>query len=229
MGSEMSREKSKWTPVTEAMRGGDSVAFGRPHSSWLQTTGRQALSHASYYKFAAKMIGKEKRVLDIGCGDGFGTWMLAKECGFAKGIDRKRDGIDLANKNWKADKIEFERADFLRLLPNAWDAVVSFDFKRHDPFEDLKTFFISAKRNLAHDGIVIVGAPCFENRKRASKVFTAKHARSYAGERLGREMSCHFGRVLMFSAHNEIVCAGVSNYANYLIAVGCRKKQTRSS
>jgi SAM-dependent methyltransferase len=223
MDRKMSLEKSNWTPVTEVMHG-HAVALARRRSSWFWTTGPRALSYASYYKFAAKMIGKEKRVLDIGCGDGFGTWILAKECGFAKGVDRKGDNIGIANKNWKTHIIEFERADFLRLLPNAWDAVVSFDFKGSIPFEDSQSFFCGIKRNLAHDGIAIVGMPGLGIRKRASKVSTARHTSLCTIGRLKMEMLRYFKHVFMFSANNEVIQAGVSNLAGYLIAVGCRKK-----
>src|SRR5690349_584483 len=92
------------------------VELGQHVAYWLRKTPRRALHSMSYYKFAAKMLGRlgaGGRVLDIGCGEGLGTWLLAVECGRALGVDFDAAAIGVAKKNWTDPRIAFECADAL--------------------------------------------------------------------------------------------------------------------
>ena len=196
------------------MEGGREVALSSHRSSWFRDAWHGALCYSSYYKFAAKMIGGEKRVLDIGCGDGLGTWILAKECGSAKGIDQDREAIAVAQKNWREKRIAFECSRLAELQPRIWDAVVSLDADREFKTKNKRSFFVALKQNLSHDGIAILGIPGFLRQRSLRK----------KTKRLEGEMRRCFRHVFMFSACDEMIHAGVSDSANHFIAVGCRSK-----
>lgn len=221
----MNSEKSEWSKVTDMMDGRDTVAFGRHLSYWFDKTPRRALHYSSYYKFAAKMIGREKRVLDVGCSEGLGSWMLAKECGFAKGIDLDAEAVSIASTNWQEGCIEFECADFLTCRPEPYNAVVSFDVVEHILPDNVGGFFDCIAANLVHDGIAVIGTPSLEGQQYASEVSKAGHVNIYSYERLEQEMHRYFDHVFMFSANDEIIHTGFPRMAHYLIAVGCRKKK----
>ena len=93
------KENSVWQPVKDFM-GNMSVLIGSHHTYHFMRSPRKILHMMSYYKFAAKMIGQKKNVLDVGCGEGLGTWLLAKECGKVKGVDLDKEAIDVAKTNW---------------------------------------------------------------------------------------------------------------------------------
>jgi 2-polyprenyl-3-methyl-5-hydroxy-6-metoxy-1,4-benzoquinol methylase len=215
----MAKEKPQSMPAS-----GSAVTLGRYISYWFEKTPRRALHYFSYYKFAARMIGKEKRVLDIGCNEGLGTWLLAKECGFAKGVDLDDQAVKVAKENWKDESIDFECADFLQLQPQPWDALVSFDVVEHILPEHVDSFFADITQNLVHNGIAVIGTPSLEGQQYASQVSKAGHVNVYSFERLEAQMSRHFGHVFMFSANDEVIHTGFPRMAHYLIAVGCRKK-----
>jgi cyclopropane fatty-acyl-phospholipid synthase-like methyltransferase len=210
----MSAERSQWTPVTELMNKKGAVAFGDHDVSWFGGGWRAALCYSSYYKFAAKMIGQGARVLDSGCGAGLGTWILAKECGFAKGIDQDRKAIAVAQKNWSGERILFECCGLTELQPKAWNALVNLDAGRELAGSNKRSFWGAIKRNLSHDGIAILGVSG-SSRRRGAK----EKARG-----LEDEMRCHFRHVFTFSACDEAIHAGELRAADHWIVLGCRKK-----
>ena len=220
----MIQEKSQWTAVTKMMNKKDEIMLGRHLAYWFEKTPRRALYYASYYKFAARLIGNNRRVLDVGSGEGLGTWILAAECGYANGVDLDEEAILIAQQNWKDDRINFVCADFLDLQPEQWNAVVSFDVVEHILPDNAVSFFSRIADNLAHDGIAIIGTPNLEAQQYASDVSKTGHVNVFSYERLEETMQTYFNHVFMFCANDEIIHTGYSKLAHYLIAVGCKKK-----
>jgi len=183
------------------MDGIRSISFGDPALSWFGKSWGQALCESTYYKFAAKMIGKKKRVLEIGCGEGFGTWILAKECGFAKGIDANKNAIKTATANWKGPRVDFECVALIDTAPQPWDAVVWFERRGHLP---PPSFWNILKRNLTHNGIAVIG--------------------TWGKNGVEKPLSRHFTHLFKFTAHDGMILAGHSGFAKGAIFLGCRKK-----
>lgn len=57
--------------------------------------------HLTRYYFAASLLDQKTRVLDIGCGCGYGTWILWTITGMAAGIDLSPKAIAWADKYYK--------------------------------------------------------------------------------------------------------------------------------
>jgi 2-polyprenyl-3-methyl-5-hydroxy-6-metoxy-1,4-benzoquinol methylase len=218
----MEKEHAVWDEVTQMM-GDKRIALGRYLAYWFERTPRRALYYSSYYKFAAKMIGRNKRVLDVGCSEGLGTWLLAAECGFARGIDPDEEAIGVAKGNWPEQKVEFLCADFLKSPPGQWDGVVSFDVIEHILPENASRFLENTAANLTPHGVAVVGTPNLSGQVYASEVAKAGHINVYSAERLEAELHRYFTHVFMFGANDEVVHTGFAPMAHYLIAVGCKK------
>lgn len=155
----------------------------------------------SYYKFAAKMIGQGKRVLDIGCQEGLGSWILAKECGFCKGIDLDEMKIERARKNFPQ---EFMCEDFLESEHGHFDAIIHFDMKEQtDP--KLSKFLRKCVSCLHEHGVAVIGM--------SSETIKEN------------ELKEHFEYVFPFFAHDEVIHAGYSSQANYVIALTCKPRK----
>ncbi|MCZ6676204.1 MAG: class I SAM-dependent methyltransferase [Candidatus Poribacteria bacterium] len=219
----MEQERARWKEVTDMM-GDRRITLGRYVGYWFQHTPRRALFALSYYKFAAKMIGSDKRVIDVGCNEGLGTWLLAVECGFARGLDLDEDAIAVAKANWDDPRIEFICGDFLKQPPGQWDAVVSFDVIEHISPENAHKFLAQIADNLVHDGIAVIGTPNVTSQQYASEITKAGHVNIYSAERLEAEMGQYFTHVFLFGANDEVVHTGFMPMAHALIAVGCKKK-----
>lgn len=217
--------KSNWECVSESIKNQKPIQLGRYTSYWFHRTPRRMLHCLSYYKFAAKMIGKNKKVLDVGCNEGLGTYVIAKECGFAKGIDFDQEAIHTAQQNFSEENLQFEESDVFSLPPtNQWDAVIHFDVIEHIFPERVDLFWKATSSQVSPTGLVIVGTPSLISQQFASEVSKKGHVNVYAADRLEAEMRKFFSHVFLFSAHDEVVHTGYLPLAHYLIAVGCKKK-----
>ena len=213
----------QWDAVKEMMDK-ETIHFGDYVSHWFHKTPRRLLHSMSYYKFAAKLIGKEKRVLDIGCNEGLGTWVLATECGFAKGVDFDEKAIATAKSNWKEGPIEFSCEDVLKNSLGEWDAVVNFDVMEHIVPENVPEFLRGITRCLKQDGIAIIGTPSLEGQQYASEISKKGHVNVYSGEKLEEQMKQYFTHVFLFGANDQVIHTGFLPMAHYLICLACCKK-----
>lgn len=220
----MKETKSNWECVSQMMEGQAPIELGKYASYWFHKTPRRILHSLSYYKFAAKLIGKEKRVLDIGCNEGLGTWLISKECGFAKGLDFDLAAIEVAQKNYSGPGIEFCCDDILKVAPTPWDAVINFDVIEHILPENAEGFLEAIAANLTDEGLAIIGTPSLISQQFASEISKKGHVNIYSPERLETEMRKQFSFVFLFAANDEVVHTGYLPLAHYLIAVGCKKK-----
>ncbi|MCB1072323.1 MAG: class I SAM-dependent methyltransferase [Chlamydiia bacterium] len=222
----MKETKSNWECVTEElMQDTPEINLGRYASHWFYKTPRRVLHSMSYYKFAAKMIGPNKRVLDVGCNEGLGTFLIGKECGFAKGVDFDEEAIQCAQKNFSESFVEFEVGDFLESSEEEkWDAIINFDVVEHIMPEHASDFFAGIAKHLTPEGIAIIGTPSKISQEFASEVSKKGHVNIYSHDRLEEEMRKHFECVFMFAANDEVVHTGYLPLAHYFITLGCMKK-----
>lgn len=216
---------SNWSCVTQLLENEQPIELGRYNSYLTHRTPRRMLYSLSYYKFAAKMIGSEKRVLDIGCNEGLGSWMIAKECGFCKGIDFDKRAIGVAQKNFKDPSIEFAHLDFFNMPAGKWDAAINFDVIEHIYPEHSLTFIQKIAENLTDEGVAVIGTPSEISDKFASSVTKKGHVNIYSHERLYAEISHHFECIFLFAANDELIHTGYLPLAHAFIALCCKPKR----
>jgi ubiquinone/menaquinone biosynthesis C-methylase UbiE len=98
------------------------------------------LDHKNRYQFACDQLRAEKpqRILDLACGIGYGTLMLANATGAnAIGVDIDEGAIQYANQYYCSDNTQFIQQDARKLtLDDAIaDAIVSFETIEHVDFD----------------------------------------------------------------------------------------------
>lgn len=217
--------KSSWDCVYSKIDEQEPIRLGRYVSYWHNHSPRRMMHSMSYYKFAAKMIGSGKRVLDIGCNEGFGTYLLAKECGYAQGLDFDEEATAVANRNFKGEQIDFVCADFNECKPEPiFDGVTNFDVIEHILPEHASGFISKIAASLKKEGVAIIGTPSKISQEFASEVSKKGHINIYDHERLEAELLEHFSHVFMFAANDEVVHTGYMPLAHYYIAVACGPK-----
>lgn len=214
-----------WKKVIDFIENNKRITLGNYCSYWWYKTPRRFLHALSYYKFAAKVIGENKKVLDVGCNEGVGTYLLAKECGFAKGVDFDPQAIRVAKRNFSNECVEFTLKDFLKDSPKkTFDAVTSFDVIEHILYENEDRFLQQVCKNLKKRGVFILGTPNKISQKFASNISKKGHINMYSPERLEAILRKYFTFVFLFAANDEIVHTGFLPLAHYLIAVCCKKR-----
>ena len=114
--------------------------------------------HVARYTFAAR-LARGKRVLDAGCGAGYGSAELAQAADSVIGVDRAAEAVDFARATYGLPNLRFEQAS-CEALPHpsgSFDLVVAFEVIEH--LENWREFLLEARRVLAPSGQLIVSTP----------------------------------------------------------------------
>lgn len=119
---------------------------------------RDAIEHLHRYAITTPYV-VNKDVLDIACGEGYGSNLISKYANQVYGVDIDSTTIDLAEKKYKKDNLLFKTGstDAIPLKENSIDVVISFEtIEHHDKHEKM---FDEIKRVLKKDGILIISTP----------------------------------------------------------------------
>jgi 2-polyprenyl-3-methyl-5-hydroxy-6-metoxy-1,4-benzoquinol methylase len=128
--------------------------------------------HFARYAFATRLAAG-RRVLDAGCGSGYGSAELARVAGAVTAIDFSEDAISFARQNFQAANLGYEVGDCLSLPQGPFDLIVAFEVIEH--LTDWRGFLAEAKRALAPGGLFLVSTP--------NKLYYAE-SRGQSGENL---------------------------------------------
>ena len=114
-----------------------------------------AFEHLQRYKYAAKRC--RGKVLDLGCGTGYGAGILAKEGNIVYAIDNSQEAIDYAKKNYHGPQYICCSAEKLPFEDSFFDAVCAFEIIEHvqNPEKVLKEIY----RVLKRDGNLFISTP----------------------------------------------------------------------
>lgn len=220
-----SEAKSSWDCVYTKIDKQKAIELGSYVSYWHHYSPRSMLHSMSYYKFAAKMIGSGKRVLDIGCNEGFGSYLLAKECGYVLGVDFDEEALKMAKKNFCGEQTEFVCQNFLDYrATQKFDGVATFDVIEHILPHHSEAFIRNIASSLTKEGIAVIGTPSLVSDQFASEVTRKSHINLYDHERLEKELLQHFSHVFLFAANDELIHTGYLPLAHHYIAVACGPK-----
>lgn len=134
----------------------------------MKPTNGMLLEHIARYYFAAPYV--KGRVLDISCGVGYGTQMIAKMCKkdmeTAVGVDIDGNALDYARGRYHHPLIEWVQADALDPeLPKrlgTFDTILSFETIEH--LADDHLFITHLQSMLKPDGLLILSTPFGQGR-----------------------------------------------------------------
>jgi len=121
------------------------------------------LEHVARYIFASNFIKNNELVVDIACGIGYGSYVLAKK-GVKKiiGIDISNLAIEYGKKRYSGKVnsiIEFIVGDAMKIpiYSDKVDVIVSFETIEH--LNDPETFLLECRKILKNEGLFILSTP----------------------------------------------------------------------
>jgi len=120
--------------------------------------GNIQLEHLHRYALACEYV-EDKVVLDIACGEGYGSAMLSNFANQVFGVDISEETINHAQSKYQKDNIEFKvgSCSEIPLKDSSIDIVVSFEtIEHHDQHEAMMN---EVKRILKPGGLLIISSP----------------------------------------------------------------------
>jgi len=123
------------------------------------TAGEIWHEHWHRYHFAAPLVAG-LAVLDVACGEGYGSALLAAHAATVTGADIEASAVDHARARYAAlENLEFRQADCAALpfADASFDAVVSFETIEHIVAQE--SFLDEVRRVLRPDGLLILSCP----------------------------------------------------------------------
>lgn len=116
------------------------------------------IEHLHRYAIANDFV-KNKVVLDIASGEGYGSYILSKYASKVIGVDIDKEAVIEAKKKYLNDNLNFTvgSADNIPVDSSSIDVVVSFEtIEHHDKHDEM---LMEIKRILKPDGILIMSSP----------------------------------------------------------------------
>jgi len=178
-----------------------------------RTDPKTVLFMLSRYKFVSRVMAGKLSVLEFGCGDAFGSRLVAETVGGLVCLDKDEQILKSAQPHPKITYL------IGSVIDHWYDAIFALDVLEHMTSEEMKECLVSAWTNAP---LVLVGMPSLESQEFASPLSKQNHINCLSGEGLRDAMKKHFSEVLLFSMNDEVVHTGFTKMAHYLIAIGIR-------
>jgi 2-polyprenyl-3-methyl-5-hydroxy-6-metoxy-1,4-benzoquinol methylase len=219
-------KETQYQVIVEHTSGMGVEHFGlRASESWFQDP-KHLVFRLSRYKFVAKMLSGRKSVLEVGCGDAFGSRIVQQEVGKYTAIDFDPVFIDDVKsrmvERWAFDTFVHDMLD--GPVPGEYDAVFALDVLEHIVAEQEMLFLENSFAPLGPHGVGILGVPSLESQPYASPQSKLGHVNCKSAPQLKALMEQFFVTVFIFSMNDEVVHTGFHKMANYVLAIGTGKK-----
>jgi cyclopropane fatty-acyl-phospholipid synthase-like methyltransferase len=181
------------------------------------------------YKFVAKMLSGSRHVLEVGCGDGFVSRVVAQEVGALTAIDFDQGFIDDANSRMVMSdpwRITCKQHDMLEgPVAGKFDGAYSLDVLEHISVDQENIFLKNMIAPVTDHGVVIIGMPSLQSQKYASPQSKEGHVNCKDQRELKKVMQRYFHNVFTFSMNDEVVHTGYHAMSHYNLALCCSKKR----
>ena len=219
-------KETQYQVIVEAAENRGYERMGlRSSESWHEDP-KHLVFRLSRYKFVSKMLSGKDRVLEIGCGDAFGTRIVQAEVASLAALDFDPVFVDDVKKRmmpkWDFEVFVHDMLD--GPVQGEFDAVYALDVLEHIEKAREHEFLLNSFASLGPHGVSIIGLPSIESQPYASPQSKAGHVNCKSGPELKATLQEHFHNVFIFSMNDEVVHTGFHKMANYMFAVCAAKK-----
>lgn len=159
--------------------------------------------HRARYAFAAKYV-RNRRVLDLSCGSGYGSAML-HEAGAREvlGIDLDPEAIEIARRHYETPGLTFMEGDALDLPAlEPFDVIVSFETIEH--LDRPSRFLDGCNDLLCPGGMLFVSTPHRHRVTADGKPANPFHHQEWTTSEFQKLLQFHFDEVGMYGQLHKI-------------------------
>ncbi len=151
--------------------------------------------HMATYQFAVPYV-TNKKVLEFGCGSGYGSDYISGYCSDITAVDISNSAIEFAKEKFKKKNLSFDKIEDIEKTPlkfddNIFDIVISFQVIEH--LSDDHAFLSELFRVLKKGGILLLATPDKTHRIFSfQKPWNRYHIREYSMSELKSRISEYF-------------------------------------
>lgn len=153
--------------------------------------------HLVRYRLASRLVSG-KKVLDIACGSGYGSKILAEAGGLVTGMDISGEAIANAEKFFSHQNITYKvgSGESLEFENEFFDVVVSFETIEH--LENPEKYLKELSRVIKKEGMVLISTP----NKEVFGQQNPYHLKEYTRDEFQSEVEKHFSNVQIINQGN---------------------------
>ena len=178
-------------------------------------------SHVLRYQFSRKNIPLASRVLDYGCGCGYGSYILAQGGHEVVGCDVDQESIQFSIENYHHPNACFIRTEDLS-YEKAFDAIVLLEVLEH--LEEPETILKRILRKLRKEGTFIISTPDQDVRPFDAKRFPF-HFKHFTKSELTELLDSHRLKVIgKFNQPNKIKPEILNGWGGFSNITVCEKQ-----
>lgn len=153
--------------------------------------------YRAVYEYAKKFVTAQ-RVMDAGCGEGYGAKLLAENASQVVAIDNDRKTIQRARQRYRQSNLQFHIGDIGQLsvgLSHAFDVVCCFHTIEH--LKEPTLFLQRIGKILSNSGVLLISTP---NREKTF-IEWPYHEREYTVREFRSLLSSCFEDVTLYALH----------------------------
>lgn len=181
------------------------------------------------YKFCAKMLAGKSKVLEVGCGDAFGTMIVRQTVESIHGIDFEPLIIEDNQVRLATEGVtgcSFSVHDITESpMDGRFDAAYSLDVIEHIPPESESRFMTNIRDSLRPHAVCIIGTPNLAAQEYATPASAEGHVNLKSADSLKELLLHYFNNAFIFSMNDEVVHTGFYPMAHYLLGMGVGMKR----
>jgi ubiquinone/menaquinone biosynthesis C-methylase UbiE len=166
-----------------------------PGQSW---NARMEIEHWNRYMTFC-CLAESKRVLDVACGDGYGTDLLSSVADEAIGVDISVKNVRHANSKYASARanLKYIAADAcdLPLENDSIDVIYSFETIEH--LRDIPAFLTNLSRVMSHQGLAILSTPRPNINPATNEPFNPHHVHELSAADFQACLKEHFRTVVL--------------------------------
>lgn len=172
------------------------------------------------YKFVAKLLRGKRRVLEVGCADGFASRLLLQYVDRLDAVDIDREAIEAALERRSGKwPVNYFVGDILAapFAESPYDACFALDLLEHFHAGEEEDAFLTSMRSCAP--VCVIGSPSLESQPWASELSRKGHVNCKTEAELRRAMNRFWPHVFIFGMNDETLHTGFEHMAHYRFAL----------
>ena len=159
---------------------------------------RVSIEHLHRYSIVNEYI-KDKVVLDIACGEGYGSNLMSNKASFIYGVDIDTMCVNKAKIKYQKSNIKFFEGNTSKipLINNSIDVIVSFETIEHHEFH--VEMMLEFKRVLKPNGLLIISTPDKLHYSDSRKYYNEYHVKELYKQEFNDLISNYFSKIQLLT------------------------------